>query len=120
MKKNLFTLLAVLALAASAYSAGPTYSVTVNWAANPPADQVTKYTLYVSSGIDQPFMKVGDVIDGTTSYTINGLIPGLYVFQVTASNGWDESAPSVVVVTPSGVPTAPLNPKIQSIIRIIK
>jgi hypothetical protein len=84
----------VLALSLVANAA----EVTVVWDANDPAQQVTEYVVYVD---DAEIARTA----GTTQ--IVDVTPGAHVFEVTASNIWQESPRSAPVSTPP-VATAPV------------
>jgi len=92
--KNTFTVCVAFLLWASFAHAA---SVTVAWDANPPAEQVTGYTLYEGT-------KALWTGPGTTA-TVD-LTPGPHTLEVTAKNPWGESPRSEPVSTPGGA-TAP-------------
>lgn len=70
---------------------------------NPPAAQITKYTIKwgVSPGV---YTSTKDIPAPNQQGTVTGLTPGTYYFVVTASNAWGESGPSNEVQTPPGLP----------------
>lgn len=92
--KKLIAVVALLALTVSS-----TLGLTVLWAPNDPAEQITNYRVYWAQG-SLPFQLLADT--GTaTSYTITNPPPGVYRFYITAMNFWSqESDPSTIVSTP--------------------
>lgn len=95
------TLIITIMLMALAFTAQAS-SVSLQWDANAPAEQVTGYNVYVDG------VKTQTV---TTNQATAIVTPGAHSFYVTAVNSWNESGPSNTVTTPS-VTTSPKNVKI--------
>jgi hypothetical protein len=97
--KTLFTVLLVLAMAATCFAS----TVTLQWDANVPTDAVTGYNLYQDG-------KVVQTVTATTA-TIPNVTGVAHTFYVTAVNLSGESLPSNTV-SMSPVPGAPTGTKI--------
>jgi predicted phage tail protein len=109
MKKILVSI-AALCVGLSFNAAAQAANITLAWDANLAAENIIKYTVYQAVGPTGSFVKVSDTT--STTLLIPNLTPGLYRFQVTASNVWAESAPSNIVQTPVTPATAPKNLRI--------
>lgn len=76
---------------------------------NAPAVQVTGYNLYSAVGTNAVFTVLTSITNsGPANLTavVTNLTPNLYKFYVTATNVWGESAPSMTVQTPPGLPSS--------------
>ena len=74
---------------------------------NSPAYQVTGYNLYMGVNTNAFALATSVTNSGTNlSAIVTNLSPNLYKFYVTATNVWGESAPSMTVQTPPGLPSA--------------
>ena len=114
-------LLLIVALALIALPAvAQTPTVNFAWDPNPPADQVTKYTLYERVGT--AYNKLADIQPSACTatecaYTLAGVTPGVHYYVLTAANTWGESGYSNEVATP-GAATVPTNVRITITITI--
>lgn len=94
------TILFLLAVSAQA--------LTLVWDANDPAEQITGYNVYERLSTGDKLLTPTPV--ASTTYPLEGVVPGAKSFYVTAVNLWGESAPSDVLQLPKGA-TKPGKPK---------
>lgn len=102
--RTLIITIILLALAFAAHAA----SVSLQWDANAPAEQVTGYNVYVDGVKNQTV---------ATNQATATVTPGVHSFYVTAVNAWNESGPSNSVTTPA-VTTIPKNVKITITVNV--
>lgn len=80
--------------------------VQLGWTHSPPADAgPVGYNLYWAQGTNAIFMLHSSTTNKTALVT--NLSPGIYRFQVTATNAWGETLPSNVLQTPGSVGAPP-------------
>lgn len=105
--KNIIALLLALTLTASAAT------LNLDWDNNAPSDQVTGYCVYASlnGGASAKLLTVQ-----TNTAQLPSLPAGLYVFNVTATNAWGESAKSLPVSTSVGAGNVPVGLKIRIVL----
>ena len=86
-------------------------TLQVNWAPNPPVEQVTSYDVAVTRN----GTPAGNVNVPTNSYSIENPVPGVWGFSVRANNVAGSSAFSAPVQGPN-VPSVPTNLVVTSVI----
>jgi len=88
-------------------------AASLQWNANPPADNVSKYVLYHSTNLVSGFSKLGETAE--TTFPLPSLTSGEHFFFVTAVNQFGlESNPSNQVVAP--VPYPPQGTRIVIVV----
>lgn len=88
MKRLLAVFVLLIAFASSAFAG----NVKLGWDAN--TETIDGYKIYYKMQGETSWRPVITVPTGTTTYTITGLDPGFWVFEITAYKGAVESAHS--------------------------
>lgn len=81
--------------------------IGIKWAANPAADNVTKYNVYMAVGPSTTYTLVGSTTN--TFFTNTNLTIGVYRWKVAAVNEWGEGPASVPLASAASLPTSVIN-----------
>ena len=98
-----FLVIASMAVLAARASAQSTRDIQLGWSHSPTPEQgKVSYNLYMAQGAS-----AFSLYATTTNHTmtVTNLVPALYTFQVTATNLWTESLPSLPLSTPAAAVT---------------
>lgn len=81
--------------------------IGIKWTANPAADNVTKYNVYLTVGPSNTYVLVGSTTN--TFFTSTNLAIGVYRWKVSAVNEWGEGPASIPLASAASLPASVLN-----------